>query len=178
MTLASKYPLQINNSTIYGMQSGEGYNLEGNMYFVTEPKPERSPELNMDLVIERSCEVKKDESSFSDHLESNSKDNTRHMLHTQDSIGVNYMTPEGRPPKLENSKAKGATLKEPKDWEFYRKMYSTGGPICDDHTDSVDWDAVRLAKPIEIAEAIKDRGQHNIIAKRIQVQVKIKLCHS
>ncbi|KAK2643545.1 hypothetical protein Ddye_025308 [Dipteronia dyeriana] len=78
-------------------------------------------------------------------------------------------------PKLKNDKAKKATPKEKKkdnrqqkDWDLLRKMYSSSEQISSDQMDSVDWEAVRLAKPRLIAKAIQDRGQHNIIAGRIQ----------
>ncbi|KAK4856828.1 hypothetical protein QYF36_021740 [Acer negundo] len=78
-------------------------------------------------------------------------------------------------PKQNNDKAKKATSKEKKkdnreqkDWDLFRKMYSSGEQISRDQMDSVDWEAVRLAKPRLIAKAIQDRGQHNIIAGRIQ----------
>jgi hypothetical protein len=85
-------------------------------------------------------------------------------------------------PKKKNDEAKKATPKEKKkdnreqkDWDLFRKMYSSGEQISCDQMDSVDWEAVRLAKPRLIAKAIQDRGQHNIIAGRIQVQKYIKL---
>ncbi|KAK1589252.1 hypothetical protein Q3G72_031991 [Acer saccharum] len=78
-------------------------------------------------------------------------------------------------PKKKNDKAKMTTPKEKKkdnreqkDWDLFRKMYSSGEQISSDQMDSVDWEAVRLAKPRLIAKAIQDRGQHNIIAGRIQ----------
>lgn len=39
-----------------------------------------------------------------------------------------------------------------------------------DHKDSMNWEAVRRAKPSEVADSIKERGQHRILALRIQVQ--------
>ncbi|XP_030522569.2 transcriptional activator DEMETER-like [Rhodamnia argentea] len=57
---------------------------------------------------------------------------------------------------------------DPLEWEELRRLYSSVGPRIPDHMDSVDWDAVRRAKPEEVAEAIQARGQHRILAKRIQ----------
>ncbi|XP_031400529.1 transcriptional activator DEMETER-like isoform X2 [Punica granatum] len=57
---------------------------------------------------------------------------------------------------------------DPAEWERLRKIYSTDGPRPKDHMDSVDWEAVRCAKLEEVAETIRERGQHYIIASRIQ----------
>lgn len=35
--------------------------------------------------------------------------------------------------------------------------------------DSIDWEAVRCADVDKIANAIKQRGQHNVISRKIQV---------
>lgn len=55
------------------------------------------------------------------------------------------------------------------DWDKLRRIYSSVEPRSSDHMDSVDWEAVRCAQNIEIARAIQNRGQHNIIARRIKV---------
>lgn len=56
------------------------------------------------------------------------------------------------------------------DWDELRRKYCGDGQRHSNHKDSLDWEAVRRAKPSEIADAIKGRGQHNILALRIQVQ--------
>ncbi|XP_062086509.1 DNA glycosylase/AP lyase ROS1-like [Humulus lupulus] len=53
-------------------------------------------------------------------------------------------------------------------WDQMKRQYHVDGPRNSHHKDSVDWNAVRLAHPSEVADAIKERGQHNIIALRIQ----------
>ncbi|PON93600.1 DNA-3-methyladenine glycosylase I [Trema orientale] len=54
------------------------------------------------------------------------------------------------------------------DWDELRRKYCGYGQRHNDHKDSVDWEAVRQAEPGEIADAIRGRGQHNILALRIQ----------
>lgn len=54
------------------------------------------------------------------------------------------------------------------DWDLLRRIYSTGEERSRDRMDSVDWEAVRCADESEIADAIKERGQQNIIAGRIK----------
>lgn len=54
-------------------------------------------------------------------------------------------------------------------WEPMRKMYSSSKPRSLDQLDSVDWEAVRSADESVVAEVIKGRGQHNIIAGWIKV---------
>ncbi|KAJ7981114.1 transcriptional activator DEMETER-like [Quillaja saponaria] len=58
--------------------------------------------------------------------------------------------------------------KEKEEWEILRKMYSSGKPRSEDHMDSVNWEAVRLADVDEVAAAIRERGQHRILAKKMQ----------
>ncbi|KAE8682433.1 hypothetical protein F3Y22_tig00111238pilonHSYRG00009 [Hibiscus syriacus] len=53
------------------------------------------------------------------------------------------------------------------DWESVRIQYSTG-ERNNDQMDAVDWEAVKLSDVNELADCIKDRGQHNILAKTIQ----------
>ncbi|KAG6606008.1 DNA glycosylase/AP lyase ROS1, partial [Cucurbita argyrosperma subsp. sororia] len=53
-------------------------------------------------------------------------------------------------------------------WDSMRRAYSVPEPRSRDHMDSVDWEAVGSADPIKIAAAIKERGQHNTIARRIK----------
>jgi len=59
--------------------------------------------------------------------------------------------------------------KKRKQWEALRKIHTRSDRHID-HVDSIDWEAVRNAKVGEVAEAIKMRGQHKVIAKKIQVQ--------
>lgn len=55
-------------------------------------------------------------------------------------------------------------------WESLRRIYIHNcTPRSSDHDDSVDWGAVRYADVNKVAKAIEGRGQHNIIAQRIQV---------
>lgn len=54
-------------------------------------------------------------------------------------------------------------------WDSMRRKHCGCEPRSHNHMDSVDWEAVRSTKPINIADAIKERGQHNIIAGRIKV---------
>lgn len=54
-------------------------------------------------------------------------------------------------------------------WDSMRRKHCVWEPRSHNHMDSVDWEAVRSAEPIKIADAIKERGQHNIIAGRIKV---------
>ncbi|KAE9592400.1 putative DNA glycosylase, helix-turn-helix, base-excision DNA repair [Lupinus albus] len=52
-------------------------------------------------------------------------------------------------------------------WDMLRKIY-TKSTRHSDHEDIVDWEAVRCSKLSEFAQIIKCRGQHNIIAAKIQ----------
>lgn len=55
------------------------------------------------------------------------------------------------------------------DWDELRRTWNRNGERNNDHKDSVNWEAVRRAHASEIADAIKARGQHNIIADRLKV---------
>lgn len=64
-------------------------------------------------------------------------------------------------------------VEEEIDWDELRRTYSSAEPRGSNHMDSVDWEAVRCAEHKDVADAIKERGQHNIIAGRIKVYYKI-----
>lgn len=78
---------------------------------------------------------------------------------------------------------KGRKKNHHKDWESVRRdvlgTYTKENPSSQrlrrqDHEDSVDWDAVRLAQLGELAETIKERGMHHVLSGRIKVN---PLCH-
>lgn len=78
--------------------------------------------------------------------------------------------------EIPQGKAKKSKMKEEIDWNSLQEKWNSmmrAYPGCEprsnDHMDSVDWEAVRSAEPMKIADAIKERGQHNIMARRIKV---------
>ncbi|XP_021278784.1 DEMETER-like protein 2 isoform X2 [Herrania umbratica] len=78
----------------------------------------------------------------------------------------------GKSPKKDESTSRGKNKNSKKaednfDWDSLRIKYSTG-PRSSDQMDSVDWEAVRLADIEDVADAIKVRGQHRVIAGKIQ----------
>ncbi|KAK9691657.1 hypothetical protein RND81_09G210200 [Saponaria officinalis] len=54
------------------------------------------------------------------------------------------------------------------DWEKIRVRFLKKSPRTPECQDSVDWEAVRNANVLHIAKAIQNRGQHHIIAEKIQ----------
>ena len=94
-------------------------------------------------------------SSYSTERNSNSSSNKEQTQNTKKSK------------KQEENKM--ILKKKRKQWEALRKIHTRSDRHID-HVDSIDWEAVRNAKVGEVAEAIRMRGQHNIIAKKIQVQ--------
>ncbi|KAL4333894.1 hypothetical protein GQ457_07G035420 [Hibiscus cannabinus] len=66
-----------------------------------------------------------------------------------------------------SEKKESASNEEEIDWESVRIKYSTG-ERSSDQMDAVDWEAVRLADVNELAACIVERGQHNILAMKIQ----------
>lgn len=83
------------------------------------------------------------------------------------NVQVEVKTPTSREKKKSMSQKEKKKV-DPAEWEKLRKMYSTE-TRNENHMDSLDWEAVRCAKLEELAETIKERGQNNIIASRIQV---------
>ncbi|XP_057425925.1 DNA glycosylase/AP lyase ROS1-like [Lotus japonicus] len=69
--------------------------------------------------------------------------------------------------KSYNQVRKEKLLEKERLWDLLRKLNTTFYRPCD-QMDSADWEAVRCAEPGEVAKAIESRGQHNIIAGRIQ----------
>ncbi|TXG53683.1 hypothetical protein EZV62_018939 [Acer yangbiense] len=183
MSLAAKYPPKTTSNNT--SSTGAAYDFEGNLlYFVTEPEPDRSPELkNREEPLDEEKDLKnvvephtfEDSSNVQLTPQRINESKAKHGFKSQDATIMRKITSRGKGPKLKNDKAKKATPKEKKkdnkekrDWDLFRKMYSSDEQSSSDQMDSVDWEAVRLAEPREVAMAIKDRGQQNVIAGRIQ----------
>ncbi|KAK1551050.1 hypothetical protein Q3G72_029306 [Acer saccharum] len=183
MSLAAKYPPKTTSNNT--SSTGAAYDFEGNLlYFVTEPEPDRSHELmNREEPLDEGKDLKNVVEPHTFEGSSNvqwtsrriNESKAEHAFKSQDATIKRKITSRGKGPKLKNDKAKKATSKEKKkdnkekrDWDLFRKMYSSDEQISSDQMDSVDWEAVRLAEPREVAMAIKDRGQQNVIAGRIQ----------
>ncbi|XP_050205063.1 uncharacterized protein LOC126655104 [Mercurialis annua] len=64
------------------------------------------------------------------------------------------------------TRGKKNVIEEKRDWNEMGRKYAR--PRSSAETDSVDWEAVRQAPESEIADAIKARGQHNIMAEKIK----------
>lgn len=84
----------------------------------------------------------------------------------QVQVEIEMTTPKGKKKSLSQKEKRKVDSAE---WERLRRMYSTDGPRNKNHLDSVDWEAVRCAKLKEVAETIRERGQHYILASQIQV---------
>lgn len=54
-------------------------------------------------------------------------------------------------------------------WDNLRKYYSTGRARDHKTTDALDWEAVRKANVVEVADTIEERGMNNVLAKKIKV---------
>ena len=70
-----------------------------------------------------------------------------------------------------NNKAKAKIDNDTFDWDNLRKQYQNEAnkERSDRNRDSLDYEAVRCADRTEISEAIKKRGQNNLLADRIKV---------
>ncbi|CAK9314333.1 unnamed protein product [Citrullus colocynthis] len=100
------------------------------------------------------------------------------VIQASDNTNEGYL--EDKNPNHETDISKGQDKKKSKmkqevdwnslreKWDSMRKKHCVCEPRNHNHMDSVDWEAVRSAEPIKIADAIKERGQHNIIAGRIK----------
>jgi hypothetical protein len=96
------------------------------------------------------------------------------MERNSDSPSMNFgkkQTPNTKKTKKEEREEENRILLEKKrqDWAVLRKKNTKSHRHCD-HGDSIDYEAVRNAKLDDVATAIKIRGQHRIIASKIQVQ--------
>lgn len=72
----------------------------------------------------------------------------------------------------EKKKKKKVDKRVPVDWKNLRETVMnlfSHEPRSEDHMDTVDWEKVRNVSPNELADTIKDRGQQNELAKKIQV---------
>lgn len=95
-------------------------------------------------------------------------------MHHDDAPTISKKRGRGKSPKKDESTSRGKNKNSKKaednfDWDSLRIKYATG-PRSSDQMDSVDWEAVRLADIEDVANAIKARGQHRVIAGKIQVR--------
>jgi len=123
-----------------------------------------------------------------DEMAQSQKRNTQQKRNMQPDNDPNTMKKKGRKGRKTNLKeqkvsssmafdetnkatqgTKTKKVEEETDWDELRKTYSSAEPRGNNHMDSVDWEAVRCAENKDVADAIKERGQQNIIAGRIKV---------
>ncbi|OMO70561.1 hypothetical protein CCACVL1_18798 [Corchorus capsularis] len=167
------------------------YDAQGNLYFVNEPEPESKKEVrevtNMlddapELCVQEVAQM--DENTKLENEDGKSPKATEHESSKHEdatTIGKSPQVMKHESPSMDfvkknNSTSRGKTRKTKKskkgddkfDWDSLRRDYSTSGTRSSDQMDSVDWNAVRLADPNMVATAIKQRGQHNMLATRIQ----------
>ncbi|KAI8524244.1 hypothetical protein RHMOL_Rhmol13G0135300 [Rhododendron molle] len=74
------------------------------------------------------------------------------------------------PSRKKKRKKKSKVEKQEKsiDWDELRKNYVGSTVSTSDTRDSLDWEEVRQATIDEVAEVIKGRGQHRVLAERIK----------
>ncbi|KAG8655133.1 hypothetical protein MANES_04G008900v8 [Manihot esculenta] len=166
---------------------------DGNQYFITEPvdmteemslvdiedlgntvlpwaqSSSRSPseilEVHENVVYENISE-EKNWMKGDQHAQNEVNETNMKILHLVTRIRYALKAVADKTKKTGGLKKEKFKEVEKRDWDELRKMYSR--PITSEHTDTVNWEAVKEAPVTEIAEIIKGRGQHTIIAKRIQ----------
>lgn len=166
MTLAAKFPVTISSEqSNENLTTPNGQKLFGNMVF-SNPKLDKEMEDNK--VEEMEAQKAKGSSKVDNGgIENNSSFSER----KPDSPSILFgqkQSPLIKKNKNQEEKEK-LLEKQRQYWDTLRKIH-TKSHRHSDHMDSVDWEAVRCAKASEVAQAIASRGQHNIIAGRIQVQ--------
>ncbi|OMO80413.1 hypothetical protein CCACVL1_12986 [Corchorus capsularis] len=182
MELASMFPPRNKFQAITCGQESTGddlteYDAAGNLFFVSEPGPEREKEVGevKNMLVDAPAflveEVVQIENTKLEHEGAfaigKSPEVTKH-----ESPGMDFEKKSQKSKKSSGKTKKSRKGDEEIDWDDLRKFwdslrqkYSTRSS---DQMDSVDWDAVRLADVNKVATAIKLRGQHNNIAERIQ----------
>lgn len=136
------------------------------------PIDDSSENLDIDLERIQSQESMIQASDNANDIKKNGQKATKKHLEDKNSNDYN----DEKNTEIPKEKAKKSKMKPEidwdslqKKWDTMRRTYSSCEPRSSDYMDSVDWEAVRSAEPIKIAQAIKERGQHNIIAGRIKV---------
>ncbi|GMI92238.1 hypothetical protein HRI_002893100 [Hibiscus trionum] len=163
------------------------YEVEGIQYFVTEPEPEKDKELEEatnglvgdleETIMNTGCEGCLQVIGTSTNSDLNvACGSIVQSQCTKLPKGVLVKLPRLRERdylnmgfgKRKSTSEKESDSKEERiDWESVRIKYSTG-ERSNDQMDAVDWEAVRLADVNELAACIIERGQHNILASKIQ----------
>ncbi|KAJ1401755.1 hypothetical protein SESBI_28515 [Sesbania bispinosa] len=170
MTLAARFPIKTNSCeesnedarTTNDRQGSIGNNLT---FSVTEVEKEMKDCSN----VEEKEAQKAQESSKVDNNNKGIENNG-----STDSPGKNLGKKQSATvtKKTKNQEEKERLFEKQKYWDMLRKIH-TKSHRHNDHVDSVDWEGVRCAKTSEVAEAIASRGQHNVIAGRIQLMLNL-----
>ncbi|GFY84537.1 demeter-like 1 [Actinidia rufa] len=84
-------------------------------------------------------------------------------------VGKSEVILETRTPSRKTKSKVGKKQESTIDWDDLRKTYAGGKAVETSNTmDSLDWEGVRQATVDVVADAIKERGQHHILAERIK----------
>ncbi|XP_027343371.1 protein ROS1A-like [Abrus precatorius] len=162
MTLAAKFPIKTNREK--GMEDLDKQEMPS--YSVVFPSPEFDREME-DCKLEEMEGKKVKESSKLDDSKGteNSSSLTNEKIDPLDLLSVKKISTAKKKSKKEEEKE--ILEEKQRCWDRLRKIH-TKSPRDSDHMDSVDWEAVRCAPVGEVARVIASRGQHNMIAERIQ----------
>ncbi|OIW16820.1 hypothetical protein TanjilG_06860 [Lupinus angustifolius] len=152
MNLAAKFPAK---TTSYGSETTVDFDeeIEDNKVEVEDNKV---PEFDKEIEGNKVEEVEDQNAKDSCEVDNKGAENN--------SSKVKIISDKKKLAEEEKDKVK---KEKEVHWDMLRKMY-TKSTRHSDHEDIVDWEAVRCAKLSEFAEIIKCRGQHNIIAAKIQ----------
>ncbi|WCJ41712.1 demeter-like 1 [Euphorbia peplus] len=176
MSLAAKFPRKKMNQEAFNCSqestgsSGGGTteDLVGYQYFVTTY--DEDEEEGLDDIEDIGNSTKSLIPSFQDFYQTMCS--SSHVVPGSSNVGANSdnIDPTPKETKTKTGAEKEKEDKEQKeqkiDWDSFRRKYSR--PRSSDHTDSIDWEAVRQADSSVIADTIKARGQHTVIAERIK----------
>ncbi|GFS45802.1 demeter-like 1 [Actinidia rufa] len=88
---------------------------------------------------------------------------------SKNDVGKSEVILETRTPSRKTKSKVGKKQERTINWDDLRKTYAGGKAVETSNTmDSLDWEGVRQATVDVVADAIKERGQHRILAERIK----------
>ncbi|XP_057478542.1 protein ROS1A-like isoform X2 [Actinidia eriantha] len=88
---------------------------------------------------------------------------------SKNDVGKSEVIIETRTPSRKMKSKVGKKQESTINWDDLRKTYAGGKAVESSNTmDSLDWEGVRQATVDVVADAIKERGQHRMLAERIK----------
>ncbi|PSS32871.1 DEMETER-like protein [Actinidia chinensis var. chinensis] len=185
MSLSSKFPLRSaadfkscdNDGKIAYDHESVGSNVKTIVQDEVSPSGGSSP--NNEAVVQQKATTKAQEATdlcasssacqVLPQCRSQEVNQAKDQCSSKNDVGKSEVILETRTPSRKTKSKVGKKQESTINWDDLRKTYAGGKAVeTSNIMDSLDWEGVRQATVDVVADAIKERGQHHILAERIK----------